>query len=319
VATALVQLLLGFALLYFGAEWFVKGAAGLGRRLGVRPLVIGLTVVAYGTSMPELVVSTVAAISGSGIIALTNAIGSNIANLGLILGITAMLSPIPAESRLVRREAPILAIVTFALPLLLLDGVVSRWDAALLLLGAGVFTYVTARFGLEDVGTAALVEEDAEMAGAPRAVRTRTLSGLTGIGLVLLLGGGQLFVAGAVAFATSIGMSERVIGLTIVAVGTSMPELAASVVAALRGHSDIALGNVIGSNIFNILFVIGGAGMVRPLVEPVENLRFDLSVLGAVTLFALLLLVLRRRVSRISGAILTLGYLVFLGLLAGGA
>lgn len=317
---AAATLLAGLLLVYFGAEWLIKGAAGLGHRFGIRPLVIGLTVVAYGTSMPELVVSAVAALQGRGAIAVANVIGSNIANLGLILGTTALIAPIAVAGTLIRREIPVLVAVTAALPLVLYDGRVTRPDAALLLGGALLFTILTLRSGLdhEPEQVAAVMEADAEAIGAPRAAGKLLLALIAAAGLVLLLIGGRLFVDGAADLAVLLGMSERVVGLTIVAAGTSMPELAASIVAALRSHASIALGNIIGSNIFNVLFVLGGAGAVRPLEHPLAGVQVELLLLFAFTAYAVILVRRARTINRFEGGIMLLAYAAFLGLLAAG-
>lgn len=314
-------LLIGLFLLYFGAEWLVKGAAGLGLNLGVRPLVIGLTVVAYGTSMPELVVSGAAAFQGRGAIAIANVIGSNIANLGLILGITALIAPVAVEGTLIRREVPVLVVATLLVPLVLYDGTVSRADAALLLGGAVLFTVSTLRSSslVETVEWVALVESDAEAAGAPKGTGRIWLSMVAAAGLVLLLGGGQAFVTGAANLARLLGMSDRVVGLTIVAVGTSMPELAASVVAAVRGHASIALGNILGSNIFNVFFVLGAAGLIQPLQHPLAGLRLELIVLFTITTFTVVLLRQERVINRLEGGLLVVSYAIFLAMLALGA
>lgn len=317
MAMDLGALLLGGVLLYFGAEWLVKGAAGLAGSFGVKPLVIGLTVVAYGTSMPELVVSAAAALEGRGAIAIGNVVGSNIANIGLILGVTALISPPAVDGALIRRELPALLATTALLPLLLLDGVVSRVEAALLLLGALAFTLVTLRTKpSKGVETAATAEADAEAAGAPKSQGRLALAGLGLLGLAFLVGGGKAFVDGAVGLALAVGMSERVVGLTIVAIGTSLPELAASLVAALRGHSSIAIGNVIGSNIFNVLFILGGAGSIRPIEMALSSVALDLVALAIATLMALLFMRSSRVITRLEGGFLAGSYGAFLALLA---
>jgi cation:H+ antiporter len=312
------MLVAGAAILYFGAEWLVKGAAGLARVMGVSPLVVGLTVVAYGTSMPELVVSTVAAFDGRSAIALGNIIGSNVANLGLILAVTALIAPVAVQANLIRRELPALLGTAAALPLLLLDGVVSRVEGSLLLAGAAGFTLLLARTSRRAVAAAgAVAEADAEAAGAasPRGGKA-SLAGLAVLGLACLIGGGKLFVDGASGLALALGMSERLVGLTIVAIGTSLPELAASVVAAVRGHSAIAVGNVIGSNVFNVLFVLGGAAVVHPVAGSLALLRADLLALGTFSVLGAILLRSARRVTRIEGAMLAAGYVAFLVWLA---
>lgn len=310
-------LVIGCVLLYFGAEWLIKGAAGLAAGFGIKPLVIGLTVVAYGTSMPEFVVSSVSALEGKGAIALGNVVGSNIANIGLILGITALISPPRVDAGLLRRELPMLGMTTLALPLVLADGVISRVEAGLLLFAAFAFTGWVLRIAKPgEAESAATAEADAEIAGAP-AVRGRAReAGVALVGLVLLVLGGKVFVTGATGIATAFGISERVIGLTIVAIGTSLPELAASVIAALRGHSSIAVGNVVGSNIFNVLLIVGGAGLIRPIQVSLESVRLDMVILTAATLLAIVLLRTARSVSRIEGGVLVAGYAGFLVLLA---
>jgi len=321
MAISIGALFLGLLLLYLGAEWLVKGAAGLAREYGVAPLVVGLTVVAYGTSAPELVVSAVAALGGDGDIALGNAIGSNVANLGLILGVTALVQPIAVQAGLIRRELPVLILSTAALPLLLVDGEISRADAALLFAASIAFTFITVRTGSAPRAreTAALVEADAELAGAPAGGGRLRLALIAVVGLALLVGGGKIFVMGASDLALRLGMSQRTVGLTIVAVGTSMPELAASVIAAVRGHSAIAVGNVIGSNVFNVLFALGGASLLRPIAGSVVDLRVSLVALGFMTAAAVLLLARPRTVSRYEGGLLAAGYLAFLAVIAVGA
>jgi cation:H+ antiporter len=304
--------LLGLVCLVLGAEWFVRGAAALAVAFGVSPLVIGLTVVAYGTSMPELVVSALAALDGRSAIALGNVVGSNIANIGLILGVTAMLAPPQVDGSLVRREVPVLVGTAIGLPLLLLDGTIGRPEALLLLVGAIGFTVLSMKAARED-GLASPPGASSRTRGA----LTRAI-GVTVAGLVLLIGGGRWFVQGASAMAALLGVSERVIGLTVVAVGTSLPELAASVVAALRGMSSIAIGNVVGSNIFNILFVLGGAGLVAPVTGEVEVLRLDLFMMMAFTVLAAVLMRGSRRISRLEGTVLLLGYAGAMVLLARG-
>ncbi|MCO5170526.1 MAG: calcium/sodium antiporter [Planctomycetes bacterium] len=303
-------LLLGLLLLSLGAEWLVKGSVGLGRRFGISPLILGLTVVAYGTSMPELVVSAAAALEGSSAIAVGNVIGSNVANLGLVLGLTALIRPLPVEASLLRRELPVMVATTFLLPPLLAGGGVSRPEAALLLLGAAAFTVVTAR----SIPKPAAPEEEAEPPRPPRR-GAAALALMALVGLALLLGGGRLFVDGAAAAARALGVSERVVGLTVVAIGTSAPELAASLVATLRGHAAIAVGNVIGSCIFNVLFVLGGAGVIHPIAADLRAQAVDLSALGIVTVAAALLLRVGRALSRVDGGLLLGAYVAFLAVL----
>jgi cation:H+ antiporter len=325
---------LGGLMLYFGAEWLVGGAAGLARSFGVRPLVVGLTVVAYATSAPEIVVSGRAALAGRGALALGNVIGSNLANVGLIVGTVALVHPPRVHGDAATRDVPVLVVSTVLLGLVLADGVATRWEGAALLLGALGYTLWMLRSARPAKAGLAVIEEaaknleereaDAQAAGAPR-VRGRVgLAALALVGLGVLVGGGDLFVRGASALATRFGVSERVIGLTIVAVGTSLPELATSFVAARRGHSEIAIGNVLGSNIFNILLVLGLSAAVADIRTSLDGLTFDLAALAGVTLLGAVFMRSARQVSRTEGAVLLLcyvGYLITLVLQssAGGA
>lgn len=305
---------LGLLLLFLGAEWLVKGAAGLGRALGVRPLLIGVTVVAYGTSVPELVVSSAAALEGRSEIALGNVVGSNIANLGLILGLTALWRPVPVEGSLLRRELPVLVLASLGAPLLLIGGV-GRLEGGFLLAGAVAFTALAAR-GLPDPSAEAeAVEADAELVGAPGGGGPGRLSLIALVGLCLLVGGGKLFVDGAAAGAAALGVSERVVGLTIVAVGTSAPELATSLVAAARGHASIALGNIVGSNVFNVLFVLGGASLIHPIEADVRAHAVDLVAMAGLTILAVSFMRTGRTVTRTEGAALLAGYIGFMAAL----
>jgi cation:H+ antiporter len=298
----------GGLLLYFGAEWLVRGAAGLALALGIAPLVIGLTVVSYGTSAPELAVSLLAALEGRSAIALGNVIGSNIANIGLILGLTALIAPPRSDGSMARREVPILLAASVALPFVLLDGNIGRIDGVVFTIGAAVFTYVTWRWSRGHDKP----HEELPTAGGNKL----SLGVLVLVGLVALTGGGKVFVSGAAGLARDLGMSERVVGLTIVAIGTSLPELAASMVAALRGHSELALGNVVGSNIFNILLILGVTSIVTPISGALSAIRFDLAVMFAFSMLCAISLRSTRRIGRTEGVVYTASYVGFLGLLA---
>jgi cation:H+ antiporter len=314
-----VSLLLGGLVLYLGAEWLVKGSAGLARAFGVKPLVIGLTVVAYGTSAPELVVSVVARYGGSSEIALGNVIGSCVANLGLILGLTALIQPPGVDGRLIKREVPILLISALAVPVVLWNDVISRFEAGLLLAASFAFTALAVAI-TEKVEDAPALELPKEATGdegaeaADKGVSKGRMSLITFVGMALLLGGGHFFVEGARGIAVTFGMSERLVGLTIVAIGTSLPELAASVVAALRGHSGIAVGAVVGSNIFNIFLVLGAAGLVGPLEGSLTVMRVDILFLVGMTLLAVVVMRGSRRITRPEGVILLGAYVAFLAL-----
>lgn len=316
LALDIAQLVLGLGLLYFGAEWLVSGAAGLARSFGIRPLVIGLTVVAYGTSSPELVVGISAGLHGQGAIALGNVIGSNIANIGLILAVSALIRAPRVDRQIVVREIPVLIAATGLVVVVMLDGSLSTIEAAALLGCAAGYTgwmVVTSRRG--SVAEAAAVESDATEAAGLDAERPRSRRMLvvsTVVGLGTLIGGGHFLVEGAVGVARAAGMSDQLIGLTIVAVGTSLPELATSVIAALRGHGDIAVGNVVGSNIYNVLLILGGTGLAGKVELPLSALTLEIIALFVMTGLAALAMATRRTVGRVEALLLLCGYIAFL-------
>lgn len=312
-------LLFGGIVLYLGAEWLVKGAAGLARAFGVRPLVVGLTVVAYGTSAPELAVSIVANLAGSTPLVFGNVVGSCIANIGLILGITALIAPPLVDPSLIRREVPVLLASALAVPVVLYDGVLTGAEGLVLLVLSIGFTVLSfTGNGGDHAASTSELEETAEAGGAPGGEGRLRLALITLVGLALLVGGGELFVDGARGIALTLGMSEQLVGLTVVALGTSLPELAASVVAALRGHSGLAVGNVIGSNIFNIFLVLGASGLVRPLPGELATMRLDLAFLVGITLLAAVVMRRRRRITRPEGVVLLVSYAAFIVLAAAG-
>jgi cation:H+ antiporter len=307
--TEWIQLLGGGLLLYFGAEWFVGGASALALVLRVPQLLIGLTVVAYGTSAPEVIVGVEAARANHGAVALGNVVGSNIANIGLILGIAALIRPAKVDGALRRRELPVLLASTALVPLLLLDGVLSRWEAGgLLLVAVGYTAWMVqaARSAAALVSARADVKaegEAADAAGAPKPRGTLKAAAVAAIGLVVLLVGGSLFVDGAVSVAHALGMSDRLVGLTIVAVGTSLPELVTSVIAARRGHSDLAVGNVVGSNIFNIFLCLGAAGLAGSVGAPLRTVAFDIGALALMTGLGAVFIRTERTITRLEGGV----------------
>jgi cation:H+ antiporter len=312
------RLLLGGVLLYLGAELLIKGSAGLARAFGVRPIVIGLTVVAYGTSAPELSVSVAAILDDSSPIVLGNVIGSCIANVTLILGLTALISPPHVESGLIRREIPIMLLSAAVVPLLLIDGAITRVEGIIMLLAAAGFTLVTLtlwaaqpHIGLSEGIPEAIKKDKAEATLPQIAVRRLRLVGYTVIGLGLLTAAGDLFVVGARGLALALGMSESLVGLTVVAIATALPELAASIVAALRGHSALAVGNLIGANIFNVFFVLGVTSTIRPVEGALRQQRLEIAFLVAATLAGALFMRGSRRVSRGEGVILLILYAGF--------
>lgn len=331
-AINVVYLLFGGSLLYLGAEWLVKGSAGLARSLGVKPLIIGLTVVAYGTSAPELAVSSAAILEGSHYLVLGNVIGSCIANLGLILGVTALISPPTVDGRLIRRELPVIVLSVIAMPLVLLSGTIELWESGLLLGSAIAFTVYTLFVASDSVQDSPVTVDDTSTEGEPDTNQAASSNDgdeddmgmlqqivFTVVGLGLLVFGGEVFVDGAKGVALTLGMSEHLVGLTVVAMGTSLPELAASIVAALKGYSSMAVGNVIGSNIFNIFLILGVVGFIRPIEADVSALVVDLAFLGAITFIGVLFMRGERRISRFEGFILLGMYIGFIVMAAIGA
>ena len=312
--TALLGLLGGGALLYFGAEWFVGGASALALGLRVPKIIIGLTVVAYGTSAPEVIVGIQAAHAGHGDVALGNVIGSNTANIGLILGLAALTRPARVDGALRRRELPVLLLSTVLIPTLLWDGRVSQLEGLGLLALAAAYTgwMVYAARSAITLSTAAsdtvVTAELADAAGAPHPGGVGRAAVTAAIGLAILLAGGVLFVDGAVSVARTWGMSDRLVGLTIVAIGTSLPELVTSLIAARRGHSDLAVGNVIGSNIFNALLCLGSAALSGQVGVPLADAAFDLGALTLMTLLAAVFIRTARTISRLEGGALLACY-----------
>lgn len=297
---------LGLALLYFGAEGLVGGSSRLAMRFGVSPLVVGLTVVAYGTSAPELVVSVKAAWLGQGSLAVGNVVGSNIMNIACILGLCSLIEPARADSRIVRREIPVMIGVTAVGTVLLWDGALRRWEAVVLLTGAVAYTVWTLSDARRQKADP-LAGEFAEELPAPSGSVGRDVVFIAG-GLALLIAGGHFFVDGAQGVARRLGVSEAVIGLTIVAAGTSLPELATSLLAAWRKENAIAVGNVVGSNVFNLLGILGLSGVLRPIGEA-GMAATDLLVMLGVAVLLLPLMRTGLRVSRPEGALLLAGYI----------
>lgn len=256
----------GFLLLYFGAEWLVKGSSSLARSFGISPIIIGLTVVAFGTSAPELVVSLIASAGDKSMIAVGNVIGSNICNIALVLGLSALMRPIVGSHSVVRRDIPIMLGVSLVLLVLSLDDTLSRVEGAGLFLGIVAYTLFNYRTARRDRAALRELEHEVEEIEAVQS-RVRMVAFVVA-GIAGVVGGADLVVDSAEAIMKALGVSEKFIGLTVVAFGTSLPELATSVVAAVRGELDISIGNLVGSNVFNILSVLGAAALVRPIPIP---------------------------------------------------
>ena len=304
---ALLQAIAGLCILYFGGETLVRGAVALASRFGLSSLAIGLTVVAFGTSAPELAVSLNAALNNASDIALGNVIGSNIANLGLILGLSAVISPLLVQAKIIRLDAPIMLASVLLFAVFLLDNQIGRLEGIILstgLLAYIAFTFIQARKEPE-------VIQEEFLQGVPQTRGRLTIDlGLVILGLGLLILGGKLLVLAAVTIALQLGMSEAVIGLTIVALGTSLPELTATLVAARRGYGDIAIGNIIGSNIFNMLGILGITTLVTPL-ESGNILWGDILCMTLLSLLTYLFLFTRGKLERSEGVILILMYCTY--------
>ena len=283
----LLLVIAGLVLLIWGADRFVHGAAATARNLGVAPLMIGLTVVAFATSAPEILVSVVAALQGEPGLAFGNAIGSNIVNIGLVLGMTAMIRPIRLESATLRREMPALLAVSLLTVSLFLDTFLSRIDGIVMLTGLVIVMVWLARLGMRSAANDPIaMDYDAEI---PTDVSMPMAIVWLVVGLITLLIGAELLVDGAIGIAKMLGVSEVVIGITIVAFGTSLPELAVSLASALKGEYGLAIGNIVGSNIFNLLAVIGIAATIEPaaLAPSVLSLHIFVMVAFTLVLFAM--------------------------------
>ncbi len=307
-----LAVLVGFGLLSAGADRFVTGAAATARDLGVSPLIIGLTIVGFGTSAPEMLVSAVAAWNGAPGLAIGNALGSNIANIGLVLGLSALIAPIAVHSDTLRREFPILFAAMVVCLLLFSDRLLSRFDGLLLLAGLGVILYwivsLSTRSRTDPLG----VELEQEIPGF--VPLSRAFLWLI-LGLAALLVGSRLLVWGGVNIAQALGVSELVIGLTIVAIGTSLPELATSIASAIKEEHDIAIGNVLGSNMFNLLGVVGIAGAIHPAVLDEHVLSRDFAVMTALTIVLFAMAYGFKgpgHINRVEGGLLTLFYIAYL-------
>ncbi len=313
----LVSLILGFVLLVVGGESLVRGAVATATRLEVSPLFIGIVLVGFGTSTPELVTSLQAALAGSPGIAVGNIVGSNIANILLILGIGALLLPMACHPGAFYRDGTVLVLSAAALGAVVLVGVLDRWTG--LAFVAGLLAYVTFTYFRESDSpdeAAQMHEAEAalQLSGQPMALWLALLIALVGIALTIV--GARLLVTGAIELATAMGVSQTLIGLTVVAVGTSLPELVTAVIAALKKEADVAFGNIVGSNIYNTLGILGITATVQPLDVPREIAEFDIWVMLVATVLLLFFAISGWRVSRREGAVLLALYVCYLGYLA---
>ena len=296
-------LVIGLVMLCFGGNWLVSGGVGIAKKLRISNLVIGLTIVAYGTSTPELAAS-IAAAGDHGAIILGNIVGSNIANVGMVIGVSAILIPVAIQKSVFRKEIPIMLGVSFLLVLLSIDGELSQYDGALLLVGLGVFAFFTFRDALKQRTT---TKDNSENTQNNIYVKS---FGLIGIGIVVLYIGAILTVDNAVIIATEFGLSEKIIGLTVIAIGTSLPELITSIIAIRKGHSDVGIGNIIGSNIYNILMIMG-VGAALGGVLTTSDIYVDYAIMIIFSL-SLLIGLKTKIINRTIGVILATGYVLYL-------
>ena len=307
---AICVVILGLVLLVWSADLFVASSASVARHFGMPPLLIGMIIVGFGTSLPEMLVSSLSAYQGNPGIALGNAYGSNITNIALILGVTALLRPISVHSKVLMKELPLLAAVSFLALLQAWDGEISRFDALILLGVFGGLLAWTIWQGIHKKGDpfAAEIEQDVRKIAVGRAIILLIFS------LLVLIASSRMLVWGAVEIAHGFGVSDLIIGLTVVAVGTSLPELASSVLAARRGEHDIALGNILGSNLFNTLVVVGLAGVIAPMGVGGDVLHRDMLVMISLTMVLFVLGYGRKgsgRINRFEGGGLLLCYLAY--------
>jgi cation:H+ antiporter len=282
MTTAFLAIVFGLALLVWSADRFVEGSAATARHFGMPPLLIGMVIVGFGTSAPEMVVSAISASQGNPGIALGNAYGSNITNIALILGLTALISPIAVHSQVLRKELPILTAVTALAAWQLWDGEISRNDALVLVGVLGGLMAWTIWQGMQKNADALALEIEQELEIRDMPLR-RAVVWLI-VGLTFLIASSRILVWGAVEIARGFGVSDLIIGLTIVAIGTSLPELASSIIATRKGEHDIALGNILGSNLFNTLAVVGIAGIIHPMTVGPEVFSRDIMVMAALTI-----------------------------------
>lgn len=310
LAISLLQIIAGFILLIWAADRLISGASALARNLGVSPLIVGLTIVGFGTSAPEMLVSAMASIRGAPSLAIGNAIGSNIANIGLILGITGLIYPLKVESITLRREFPVLAVIMILTLGLMLNLELNRFDgivlAGSLFAVVGGMIYLGVRSEGSDPIAASLTDE------VPEGVSTRKAILWTAMGMVLLPLSAHILVEGSVTLAGILGVSDALIGLTVIAFGTSLPELAAAAACALKKEDDLAIGNILGSNMFNLLGVLGIAALIAPLsIEP-SLLYRDVTVMFVLTIFLFLAVARKRGPGMITRPVATIMLLAFL-------
>lgn len=311
----IIYIIAGIVLLTIGGELLIRGSLGAAKRIGISPLLSGLVIVGFGTSSPELAVSVEAALSSSPDISIGNVVGSNISNVLLILGVCSLISPIAVKPTALTRDGAVVVGSTLVFIAMIAGGLLGRIEAAILLIllmAYLVWAYLSEKGSPHSPASEVYIAETEEIEKKP--------SGLFGIvisivaGLALLIGGSNVLLKGAIGIAESFKISEAVIGLTLVAVGTSLPELSISMLAAFRKHADVAIGNILGSNIFNILGILGVSALMKPLSVSSRILLFDQWVLLAITIVLIMFLYTGRRLSRVEGGLFLFGYLAYIGL-----
>ena len=296
-------LVTGLVMLCFGGNWLVNGGVAIAKKFRISNLVIGMTIVAYGTSTPELAASIAAAGDHSAII-LGNIVGSNIANVGMVIGVAAILVPLAVQKSVLRKEIPIMLGVSALLVLLSIDGEISQYDGTILLIGLGLFAVYTFRSALKQR------EKNADDSNSTKNNVYLKSIGLIGIGIIVLYIGAILTVDNAVVIATELGLSEKIIGLTVIAIGTSLPELITSIIAIRKGHSDIGIGNIIGSNIYNILMIMGvGAALGGVLITADVYVDYAIMIIFSISL---LIGLKTKIINQTMGVILATGYVLYL-------
>ena len=313
----IIAIVAGFAVLIWGADRFVDGAANIATNFGVSPLIVGLTIVGFGTSAPEMLVSALASFDGAPALGIGNALGSNIANVGLVLGITILITPLTVHSDTLSREFPVLAFVMALALLLMWDQHLGHIDGVILFSGFILVLFGMAYLAMRSSKQDPLEQEFEKEYSKPTMTINQSIANFI-IGLAALLVGSKSLVWGATGVATLLGVSDLIIGLTIVAIGTSLPELAASVISALKNEHDIAIGNVLGSNIFNLLAVLAMPGLIQPSAFEPILLQRDFSFM--IVLFVMLFLFARTghkgRIGRVAGSAMLISYIAYTGLLA---
>jgi len=298
----------GLAGLYYGAEWLVKGGARFAHSFNIRPIVIGLTIVAFGTSAPELVTGVVASFNQLDDIIIGNVIGSNIANIGLVLGLTALITPISVDMKLLYREVPIIIGISGMFYFMSWNGILGRIEGGILLAGIIAYTYFVYHIARKE--SRAIKEEYEEFVNGTNIILMDIV--LIAIGLAALIGGAHVLLRSAIYIATVFGISELVVGLSVIAVGTSLPELAISMVASFRKESDISVGNVLGSNIYNIFVILGVIAVIQPLHINASTLRFDIPIMILFSVILMPMIIRKFKLGRTAGMFLFGGYCAYI-------